>query len=37
MTRGSLHLLADDRRVGWHPDFEARLQELLEPVVEGAG
>ncbi len=36
MTRGSLHLLADDRRVGWHPDFEARLQELLEPVIEGA-
>ena len=36
MTRGSLHLLADDRRVGWHPDFEARLQELLEPIVEEA-
>lgn len=36
MTRGSLHLLADDRRVGWHPEFEARLQELLEPVVQGA-
>jgi hypothetical protein len=35
MTRGSLHLLAEDSRVGWHPDFEARMQELLEPVVEG--
>jgi hypothetical protein len=36
MTRGSLHGLADDRRVGWHPDFEARLEALLSPVVEGA-
>jgi hypothetical protein len=35
MTRGSLHGLADDRRVGWHPEFEARLEALLSPVVEG--
>ncbi|HYZ13044.1 MAG TPA: ABC-three component system protein [Actinomycetota bacterium] len=34
MTRGSFHGLADDRRVGWHPDFEARLEALLSPVVE---
>lgn len=25
MTRGSYHMLADQLRVGWHPDFEARL------------
>lgn len=25
MTRGSYHLLADQLRVGWHPDYEARL------------
>jgi C-terminal domain 7 of the ABC-three component (ABC-3C) systems len=36
MTRGSLHGLADDRRVGWHPEFEARLEALLSPVVESA-
>ncbi len=30
MTRGSLHMLADDLRVGWHPDFRARLAHLLE-------
>jgi hypothetical protein len=29
MTHGSLHGLADDRRVGWHPEFQARLEELL--------
>ncbi len=25
MTRGSLHMLADLLRVGWHPEFETRL------------
>ena len=30
MSRGSLHILADRLRVGWHPDFMARLQHLLE-------
>lgn len=35
MTRGSLHLLSEECKVGWHPDFEARVQQLLEPVVEG--
>jgi len=28
-TQGTLHGLADDGRVGWHPDFQARLQALL--------
>ena len=27
--RGVYHRLADDRHVGWHPDFEHRLQEML--------
>jgi len=31
MSRGSLHILADRLHVGWHPDFMARLQHLLEP------
>ena len=31
MSRGSLHILADRLRVGWHPDFKDRLQYLLEP------
>ena len=30
LTRGSYHMLADQRRVGWHLDFEARLLALLE-------
>jgi len=30
MTRGSLHLLADAARVGWHVDFRERLRALLE-------
>lgn len=29
VTRGSLHMLADDVRVGWHPDFRDRLAALL--------
>ena len=33
ITKGSYHLLADEPRVGWHPDFEARLISLLEPAV----
>jgi hypothetical protein len=36
MTRGSLHTLADNRRVWWHPDFEERLESLLSPIVERA-
>lgn len=34
MTRGTLHGLADERRVGWHPEFEDRLEVLLSPVVD---
>jgi hypothetical protein len=30
VTRGSLHLLADDLRVGWHAEFRDRLANLLE-------
>lgn len=28
-------MLADDQRVGWHPDYVARLMEILEPVSLG--
>ncbi|MGO9957755.1 MAG: ABC-three component system protein [Solirubrobacteraceae bacterium] len=28
-THGKFHELAEDGRVGWHPDFQARLQALL--------
>jgi hypothetical protein len=28
-THGKFHELADDGRVGWHPDFQARLEALL--------
>jgi hypothetical protein len=39
VSRGSLHMLADELRLGWHPDFELRLTELLVPeaAAEGAG
>ena len=33
LTRGSLHLLADDIRIGWHKDFRERLQELVDSEV----
>ncbi|WP_224273521.1 ABC-three component system protein [Streptomyces sp. LS1784] len=32
VTKGSYQMLADECRVGWHPDFAARLMQLLEPV-----
>lgn len=35
ITRGSLHMLADEQRVGWHPDFRTRLAELLAPPGYG--
>lgn len=28
-ARGKRHILADAGQVGWHPDFQARIQELL--------
>ncbi len=34
MTRGTLHSLADNRKIGWHPAFEARLATLLSSVVD---
>ena len=33
MTRGSFHMLSDSFRVGWHPEFMERLQQILEPQV----
>jgi len=30
ITRGSYHMLADKREVGWHVEFRSRLVELLE-------
>lgn len=29
ITRGSLHILANDMRVGWHPEFKDRLASIL--------
>lgn len=31
VTRGSLHMLANDIRIGWHPEFRERLAHLLSP------
>jgi hypothetical protein len=30
MTRGSFHILSDKLKVGWHPEFMQRLQQVLE-------
>lgn len=30
LTRGSLHMLADEIRLGWHPQFRDRLTALLQ-------
>jgi hypothetical protein len=35
ISRGSLHMLADDARIGWHPEFRDRLASLLS-VKEGS-
>ncbi|MFF2619716.1 ABC-three component system protein [Kitasatospora sp. NPDC058046] len=32
VAKGSYHMLADELRVGWHPDFSARLAALPEPA-----
>jgi hypothetical protein len=29
VTRGSLHILANELRIGWHPEFRDRLQNIL--------
>lgn len=34
VSRGSLHMLADELRIGWHPDFYERLLGLLRPAKE---
>jgi hypothetical protein len=31
MTRGSFHILSDRLKIGWHPEFMQRLQQVLEP------
>jgi hypothetical protein len=31
MTRGSFHILSDSLKIGWHPEFIQRLQQVLEP------
>lgn len=35
VCRGSLHMLAEDRRLGWHPDFQARLKAIFDAPIEG--
>jgi hypothetical protein len=35
VCRGSLHMLAEDRRLGWHPDFESRLKAIFDAPIEG--
>ena len=35
VCRGSLHMLAEDRRLGWHPHFEARLKAVFDAPIEG--
>lgn len=34
IIRGSFHILAHDNRIGWHPEFAARLMTLLAPKEE---
>lgn len=36
VTRGSLHMLADETRLGWHPDFRDRLAGILGAVDSGS-
>jgi len=33
VTRGSFQMLADELKVGWHPDFADRLRRLLDEAV----
>ncbi|WP_437601020.1 ABC-three component system protein [Sorangium sp. So ce590] len=37
VVRGSLHMLADEPRVGWHPDFRDRLASLFATEGGEAG
>lgn len=36
VCRGSLHMLAEDLRLGWHPDFQARLQAVFGASGKGS-
>lgn len=36
VCRGSLHMLAEDRRLGWHPDFGTRLKAIFDATAEGS-
>jgi hypothetical protein len=33
ICRGSLHMLAEDLKVGWHPDFKNRMEAILSAIV----
>ncbi|MBI5268191.1 MAG: hypothetical protein HY856_00795 [Burkholderiales bacterium] len=35
VCRGSLHMLSEDMRVGWHPQFETRLKAVLDAAAQG--
>lgn len=35
LCRGSLHMLAEERRLGWHPDFKERLEAIFDLPAEG--
>lgn len=35
VCRGSLHMLAEDMRVGWHPQFETLLKAVLDVSAQG--
>jgi hypothetical protein len=35
VTRGSLHMLSNEIRIGWHPEFRERLAHLLGTSTQG--
>jgi hypothetical protein len=37
VMRGSLHILANQRRIGWHPDWVSRVQRVLAEAENEAG
>ena len=36
VSRGSLHMLADEERIGWHPEFRFRIESLLSAKEDTA-
>lgn len=36
LCRGSLHMIADEGRIGWHPDFRTLLSSLLDSTGEAS-